>query len=121
MVSFPNEILNDIRVHLEEEKKTLTNQIAELSKQDPFTDPDRGIDNAASDTEASEESTHDRFSAMVDELTAKVSAIDEALLRIGDGTYGYCTSCQELIDTDRLSILPTATLCKSCEDTKKKK
>jgi len=121
MQSFPSEIVNDIRVHLEEEKRTLVHRIDELSKQDPFTDPDRGIDNAASDTEANEESSHDRFSAMVDEVKAKVSAIDDALLRIGDGTYGYCTSCHEMIDTDRLGILPMATLCKSCEDTKKKK
>lgn len=121
MVSFPNDILNDIRVHLEEEKRKLVARIEELSKQDPFTDPDRGIDNAASDTEANEESSHDRFSAMVDELKAKVSAIDDALIRIGDGTYGYCTSCHEMIDTDRLSILPMATLCKFCEDKKKTK
>jgi len=121
MVSFPSDILSGIRVHLEEEKRTLVARIIELSKQDPFTDPDRGIDNAASDTEANEESSHDRFAAMVDEVKAKVTAIDDALLRIGGGTYGYCTVCHELIDTDRLSILPMATLCKSCEDTKKTK
>lgn len=121
MVSFPSEILSDIRVHLEEEKKKLVSRIDELSKQDPFTDPDRGIDNAASDTEANEESSHDRFSAMVDEVKAKVTAIDDALVRIGEGTYGFCTTCHEMIDTDRLSILPMATLCKSCEDAKKKK
>jgi RNA polymerase-binding transcription factor DksA len=121
MQSFPSDILSNIRVHLEEEKKKLVARIEELSKQDPFTDPDRGIDNAASDTEANEESSHDRFSAMVDESKAKVSDIDDALVRIGDGTYGFCTACHEMIDTDRLSVLPMATLCKFCEDTKKKK
>ena len=121
MVSFPNDILENIRVQFEEEKKKLVARIDELSKQDPFTDPDRGIDNAASDTEASEESSHDRFAAMVDEVKAKVLAIDDALIRIGNGTYGYCTTCQEMIDTDRLSVLPMATLCKSCEEKKKKK
>jgi RNA polymerase-binding transcription factor DksA len=121
MVSFPEDILSSIRVHLEEEKQRLVGRIDELSKQDPFTDPDRGIDNAASDTEASEESSHDRFAAMVDELKAKVIAIDDALIRISEGTYGYCTACHEMIDTDRLSVLPMATLCKSCEDNKKKK
>ncbi len=120
MVSFPSDILSNIRIFLEEEKKKLIARIEELSKQDPFTDPDRGIDNAASDTEASEESSHDRFAAMVDEVKAKVVAIDDALLRIAGGTYGNCTACGELIDTDRLSILPMATLCKSCEDNKKK-
>ncbi len=120
MVSFPSDILSGIRVHLEGEKKKLVARIDELSKQDPFTDPDRGIDNAASDTEANEESSHDRLSAMIDEIKAKVSAIYDALIRISDGTYGYCTVCHEMIDTDRLSVLPMATLCKPCEEKKKK-
>ncbi len=111
MVSFPSDVLEHIRVHLEEEKKRLTAQINELTVQDPFSDPDRGRDNAASDTEASEESSHDRFAAMMDEVKAKITDIDGALIRIGDGTYGYCTMCGDMIDTDRLSVLPTATLC----------
>ena len=118
MVSFPSEVLKQLRVHLEQEKKELVARIAELSAQDPFSDPDRASDNAASDTEASEESSHDRFAAMVDELKAKLVSVDAALIRIGDGTYGYCTNCQSMIDTDRLGILPTATLCLSCETQK---
>lgn len=120
MTSFPSDLLEGIRIHLEEEKTKLNKRIAELSTQDPFTDPDRGIDNAASDTEANEESSHDRFSAMIDELKNKVATIDDALIRIGNGTYGFCTTCGEMIDTDRLGILPMATLCLSCEQKKKK-
>jgi DnaK suppressor protein len=56
---------------------------------------------------------------MVEELTKKRSEIDAALVRIADGTYGFCTSCKDLIDTDRLAILPTAILCLSCEQKKK--
>lgn len=111
MVSFPNEVLEQLRVHLEEEKKKLAAQIDELSAQDPFTNSDRGMDKASSDTEASDESGHDRFAAMVDETKAKLAEIDGALARIADGTYGYCTVCGDMIDTDRLSIIPTATLC----------
>lgn len=119
MVSFPSDVLEQIRVHLEEEKKKLVARMAELSAQDPFSDPDRTHDNAASDTEATEESSHDRFAAMVEELKAKLADTDAALARIGEGTYGYCVSCGKMIDTDRLAILPTATLCLSCEQLKK--
>ncbi len=121
MQSFPDEVLSDLRKHLEEEKTRLAARIAELSAQDPFSDPERANDNAASDTEASEESSHDRFSAMVDELKIRATDIDAALARISKGTYGFCVNCGSMIDTDRLSILPTATLCLRCEQTKVKK
>lgn len=121
MQSFPQDILSEIRNHLEGEKRDLEARIDELTQQDPFSDPDRLNDNAASDREADEESSHDRFLALIDELRLKRKAIDDALMRISDGTYGFCQNCKKMIDTDRLSILPAATLCKSCEETKKRK
>jgi RNA polymerase-binding transcription factor DksA len=120
MQSFPSELLDELRLHLEEEKKKLISQMRDLSAQDPFSDPDRANDNAASDSEASEESSHDRFAAMLDELKIKLGNIDAALARISDGSYGFCTNCREMIDTDRLAILPTATLCLFCERKKKR-
>lgn len=119
MQSFPSDVLNDIRKALEEEKTRMMAQVAALAAQDPFTDTERVNDNAASDTEASEENDHERFSAMGDELKTRVIAIDDALIRVGNGTYGYCSSCNALIDTDRLAIVPTATLCLDCEKKRK--
>lgn len=110
----------DIKTDLENEKVALEKRIVELAAQDPFNDPERANDNAASDTDANEESTHDRFAAMVDEQRAKVVAIDEAFARITAGTYGTCTNCGQHIGEDRLAILPTATLCLACEASKKK-
>lgn len=118
MQSFPNEVLEKLRVHLEEEKTRIAKRIEELTAQDPFSDPDRSNDNAASDTDANEESSHDRFAAMLDELKENVSEIDAALVRISEGTYGFCANCKQMIDTDRLAVLPTATLCLSCEKDK---
>src|SRR5258706_5618895 len=121
MQSFPNEVLEKLRVHLEEEKKRIVVQIDDLTAQDPFSDPDRAHDAASSETGATDESSHDRFAAMLDESKAKLADIDGALARIGSGTYGYCANCGAMIDTDRLAILPTATLCLSCEQEKKGK
>ncbi|MEK7129578.1 MAG: TraR/DksA C4-type zinc finger protein [Patescibacteria group bacterium] len=120
MDAFPSDVLVTIRQHLEEEKTRVAGRIAELQAQDPFSDPDRTNDNAASDTEASEESSHDRFTALLEELTGQLAATEAALGRIAGGTYGFCTNCSDMIDTDRLSILPTATLCLTCEQKKKK-
>lgn len=121
MNQFPKDTLVDIKAHLEDEKTRLLSRIAELSVQDPFTDPDRTNDNAASDTEASEESNHDRVSALVAELKVQATDVEHALSKIADGTYGFCTVCGNMIDTDRLAIHPTATLCLSCESKRKKK
>lgn len=120
MNSFPKDTLTQIQQHLEEEKKRLTTRVSELSSQDPFHDPDRTNDNAASDMEASEESNHDRVAALVDELKLKLTEVDAAIARIQNGNYGFCASCRTMIDTDRLAIYPTATLCLSCETKKKK-
>jgi len=120
MQKFPDEIVSDIRKHLEEEKKLLEARIDTLVKQDPFSDPERLIDNAALDREADEESSHDRFIALIEELQKKRKDIDDALMRVSDGVYGFCTQCKQMIDTDRLTIIPTATLCRTCEDKKKR-
>ncbi len=121
MTGFPADILSDIRKHLEEEKRQIGQRREELNNQDPFSNSDRLNDNAASDAEASEESSHDRFAAMTEELTIKLADIDAALVRIAEGTYGFCSVCNQMIDTDRLAILPTATLCLAHEKEKSKK
>lgn len=120
MNTFPSAVLEELRAHLEEEKKKTLAQMAQLTAQDPFSDPERVNDNASSDGDASEESNHDRVAAMVDELNSHVSGIDDALVRIGNGTYGFCTNCGTMIDTDRLAILPTAMLCLTCESKRQK-
>lgn len=120
MQSYPSDILKEIKNNFEEEKQSLSLRVGELQKQDPFTDLERTNDNAASDTDASEEANHDRVSALVDELKEKLQDIEDALVRIDAGTFGACTECGNMIDTERLSVLPMATLCLSCEQKKKK-
>jgi RNA polymerase-binding protein DksA len=41
-------------------------------------------------------------------------AIDGALQRIEDGTYGICTNCGKPIGQERLEALPWAELCIDC-------
>ncbi len=46
--------------------------------------------------------------------------IDEALLRIDDGTYGKCSDCNRVINKKRLEILPYARYCKRHEEEREK-
>jgi RNA polymerase-binding transcription factor len=46
--------------------------------------------------------------------------VDETLRKIDDGSYGICEECGEEIGEKRLSVLPTATLCRNCQEKKEK-
>jgi len=41
--------------------------------------------------------------------------LDEALMRIDRGTYGFCTECGNLIDKERLEAVPHAHQCMECK------
>jgi DnaK suppressor protein len=43
-------------------------------------------------------------------------AIDDALQRISDKTYGICESCEGEIHLGRLKILPFTRLCVKCQE-----
>ena len=44
-----------------------------------------------------------------------LNKIDDALKRIGDGSYGLCESCSGPIGLDRLKARPVTTLCIDCK------
>ena len=44
-----------------------------------------------------------------------VADIDQALLRIQEGSYGVCARCGELIDERRLEAVPTARYDATCQ------
>ncbi|MEK9138751.1 MAG: TraR/DksA C4-type zinc finger protein [Bacteroidota bacterium] len=46
-----------------------------------------------------------------------VIQLDDALVRIGEGTYGLCKVCQLLIPKERLVAVPTATTCAEYKNT----
>lgn len=44
----------------------------------------------------------------------ELTAVERALARIDDGTYGTCAECGVDISLERLEALPTATTCVRC-------
>jgi DnaK suppressor protein len=44
-----------------------------------------------------------------------IKKIDETIMRIDQGEYGYCDSCGVEIGLKRLEVRPTATLCIDCK------
>ena len=52
---------------------------------------------------------------LTDRVREKLAAIDEALGRIDDGSYGLCEECGLDIAEGRLAALPFTRLCVSCQ------
>lgn len=111
---FPTEILKPLREYLKSEEKRLKKTKVQLKKEDPFIMGNRDEDNSV-DGDVAENVEHDRSSAMRKQVTRSIIEIKKTLTRIKLGSYGLCTKCGDMIDTDRLAIKPTAEYCVSCE------
>jgi len=54
--------------------------------------------------------------ALVQMKSETLNKINDALLRLEQGDYGYCFDCGEEIGEKRLRALPFAVRCKDCEE-----
>jgi|SaaInlStandDraft_6_1057023.scaffolds.fasta_scaffold27204_2 DnaK suppressor protein len=113
VISFPLKILQPLIKFLKQEEKRLKKAKKNLNKEDPFSDPTRVDDNAV-DTDVTEQVEHERVSALKMNLNRSLVGVRKTLTRIKLGRYGICEECNKMIDTDRLSIKPTADYCISC-------
>lgn len=116
-VKFPANILEPIGNFLRQEIDKLSRRQKELKEVDPFSDPQRLNDNAASDTEAQEQVGHERVVALKEQVGRHLIQLRKALTRVKLGKYGICEKCKKMIDTDRLMVMPEATLCANCAKT----
>ncbi len=51
----------------------------------------------------------------------KLKAIDDALERIEEGTFGVCEDCGDRIPMGRLQVMPFATMCRDCKSLHEKR
>jgi RNA polymerase-binding transcription factor len=54
--------------------------------------------------------------ALIQMKSETLNKINDALVRLEHGTYGYCFDCAEEIAEKRLRALPFAVRCKDCEE-----
>lgn len=118
-MNYPEELLTPINDFLNKKKEELVERKARLVAEDPFSDPDNRLSNNASvDADAVEQFGHETLEAMRDEIDRKLGEVDRAIERIKSGEYGTCTGCSKMIDTDRLTVDPTAEYCVECQQKK---
>ena len=104
---------------LQEERQRVENALAYLKEEHPGTIEEEveeigGVDNHLAETATV---TLDReIDYTLEENSGEVlAAIDVALKRIDDGTYGTCASCGNEIPEERLEASPWAKLCIECK------
>jgi len=103
---------------LQEERRRVLDAIEYLHKENPGSiedeTEDQTQDNHLAETATA---TLDReIDYTLEENSEHVlAAIDGALKRIEDGTFGVCVNCGEPIAEERLAALPWATTCIDCK------
>ncbi len=63
---------------------------------------------------ATERETDEVLEQMGNSAAAEIRAIDAALHRMAEGTYGVCAKCGDDISQERLDLLPYTPLCRAC-------
>lgn len=69
---------------------------------------------------ASEERDREISFILSDRERGKLQAVEDALERIEDGSYGICESCEAEIAAARLEAMPFTRLCVSCQSDREK-
>ena len=118
---FPSEGY-DLRSRLETERKRLVEELEQLKA---------GIRRAHETREGSpfgkrEEAAAESFESaqqivLQESIKERLTAVEHALGKFDNGTYGLCDNCGQPIDLARLEALPEASLCLSCKAQGEKK
>ncbi len=112
MSALTKHLIKSLQVMLEEQRREILSNGKTL-RVDFNVDKDELLDEA--DT-----ASHDIEQGMKMRLGNRESLyfrkIEEALLRIKDGTFGQCLDCGQYIGAKRLEARPTAELCIECKE-----
>jgi DnaK suppressor protein len=111
------EFLKQASEMLEEMKRAASREMQGRVKEETEGVKDEGRDTYDL---ASDERDREINFILNDREREKLLAIDEALLRIADKTYGICESCEGEIQLGRLKILPFTRLCVKCQEENEK-
>lgn len=105
------------RKQLEAQKARLTHDVerARDTRQDSLPPPDEpSYSNHLAD-EGTLTYQQEENLAVERHLERELEAVESALARIADGSYGKCDNCGKPIAAERLEALPTASLCIDCK------
>jgi len=100
------EALEERRQHIERELNTIFRRNREEDQPEIGDAGDRAVSGFERELR----------SAQVDRLTQMLRQIEEALLRLAEGRFGWCVACDAEIPVARLRSLPFALNCRDCQE-----
>lgn len=102
--------LEERRAELQGEYDTTLTEIAELQRE-------RLTDSAGDDTADTGTKTFEREQeiSLANNLLERITQVERAIDRLGEGNYGWCEKCGDAIPVERLAAFPSATLCVKCK------
>jgi len=102
----------DARALLQARQRQLAHELAKLTK------PPEAGSNLSFGKRIGEGTTQavERISstAAARSIATSLAEVDRALEKVDEGTYGLCDDCGQLIGSERLEAMPSATLCVTC-------
>ncbi len=112
-----NVSFNLLRSRLESEQKRLMEELEQLKASvRPAEERREGSPFGKREEEATESFELERRLSLEKSMREQLTAIEHALQKFEDGTYGLCDSCGQPIDPARLEALPQASLCLRCKE-----
>jgi DnaK suppressor protein len=104
--------LSKFREQLERQRAELQAELTDLIGENTNDDQSEsyGVKNHPAD-DASDLFIRERNLAISGDLQQELAAVQQALGRVENGTYGFCEVCGEPIGIERLEARPSATLC----------
>lgn len=100
----------EIKKKLEQSKQEIKEELEKFKESLDFGDE---TDHMEEESDESEEmGTYMGIKKLQD---ARLEAIDRALAKIENGTYGFCERCGKPIEKEILDIDPESALCKNCK------
>jgi DnaK suppressor protein len=107
---------NLLRSRLEGEQKRLIEEMEQLkSTMRPADERREGSPFGKREEEATESYELERRLTLEKSIREQLAAVEHALQKFDDGTYGLCDGCGKPIPPERLEALPQATLCLDCK------
>ncbi|MGZ8754603.1 MAG: TraR/DksA family transcriptional regulator [Acidimicrobiia bacterium] len=104
------------RIALNQEREKLVRQLDELGATETGDlRPDLEFGDGFADAGAA---TAERTEVLglVESLKGQLASVDQALIKIANGTYGSCDKCGRLIPPARLEARPASVLCIDCKN-----
>jgi len=105
---------HEIQKNLEKQKKALVERV---QKQET-TEKSNGFINPDSSDLAGRYRQQNRDKLLLARAGHQLANIERALERLAEGSYGKCTQCGNLIQPERLNVMPAAALCIRCQQQK---